>query len=57
MSHPDRTLLAAYVPPELREDMWELARQHERSVSGEVRHALTQYVRNQNESEKRLATA
>jgi hypothetical protein len=37
-------IVAAYVPEGMKETITRLARQHERSVSGEVRLALRQYL-------------
>lgn len=38
------TNLSAYIPRELHERMWEIARSHDRTLSAEVRRALRRYL-------------
>jgi hypothetical protein len=44
MSSSEVTMLSAQVPASLRDDLHQLARQHDRSVSAEVRAALRTHV-------------
>jgi hypothetical protein len=40
----DAQIVASYVPATLAEQLTTLARQNDRSISGEIRHALREYI-------------
>jgi hypothetical protein len=42
-SEPQAAYVSAFIPPSLRERLEESAREHDRSLSGELRVALRQY--------------
>jgi predicted transcriptional regulator len=48
----DRAFISAVVPVDLRASLQEAARANDRSVSGEIRHALVQYLTAQPEHQR-----